>query len=206
MAQSTVMLLYSPDTVATTPPVAATYSDNFDSYTTDGAILYGQGSWLQEDNVQRVAYSASDGEVWSNASGSQCATYYNGALANDQYSQAVVTTISFGASVGVVVRCSGGSSTYYAYYSSSNAAYMGKVVSGTWTSFGTVGTPFEADDIIKLEVEGTTIRAYKNGSLDTSVGTNGVATDAAISSGYAGVGGYGSSTISRIDNWEAGEL
>ena len=52
------------------------------------------------------------------------------------------------------------------------------------------------------------ITAYKNGSVDTSVGTSGVYTDDLnrYTSGFAGITFYGASDTGRGDSFEAGEL
>ena len=190
---------------ATATKVVAT--DNFDSYTTDGALLTGQGNWLRERLDQKVAYSASNGEVWSNGSGgNEVATYYNDTFDDDQYSEVKITATNAGGQIGVSVRCGGGISSYYLFYGNSSSCWFGKMDAGSFTSFGS-GTAFEVNDIIRIEAEGTTIRAYRNGELDTSVGGgDGIVTDSGLTSGKAGLSGYNSTTSTRCDNWEGGNL
>jgi len=68
------------------------------------------------------------------------------------------------------------------------------------------GTAWEVSDVIKLEVVGTEIRFYINGSLDVSMDTDGKYTDAGVTSGNPGVIGYGNGTGTRADDWEGGNV
>jgi len=109
--------------------------------------------------------------------------------------------------MGVGVRMSGSGATAdgYFYGGGSNGTYMYKVINGAYTTFGSSGDAVEADDVLKITVSGTTITAYKNGSIDTSVGTSGTATDSDLSSGKAGIGGYYSGG-NYVPDWSGGDL
>jgi hypothetical protein len=122
----------------------------------------------------------------------------------DQYSQGAVTAINSGNYVGVSVRCdTGGAVTWYGLYSDSlSDLSLYKEVAGTWTSIATTATTAVVSDVLRLEVQGTSLRAYKNGSILFG----GAQTDSAISTGRAGLAGYGNSTGCRIDNLETGDL
>lgn len=127
---------------------------------------------------------------------------------NDQYATATVVNVGTAASdgVGLAVRCSSSATTYYGmYFTGSLNMWLFKVITGSWTQLGSAVAVPADNDVLRLEVEGTTLRPTKNGS---STGTPGNQTDSAIASGSGGVSGWGSagSSTNQIDNWEAGNL
>ena len=116
----------------------------------------------------------------------------------DQYAEVTVAAIGSAGSIGVAVRCTAGTTaTGYVFYSDLYLSYLFKYVNGSFTQIGTTGSPFQAGDVVRLEAIGTTLRPLVNGQL----WAQGELTDASIASGYPGIGGYGNSTGSRIDDW-----
>jgi hypothetical protein len=130
--------------------------------------------------------------------------YYTGTFSNNQYSEA--TIIQFGSvsnqHMGVVVRASGGN----AYgFNHDNAGWL---VQRTQS----YGIPVELDagsrspsanDVLRLEVSGTTLTAKINGVTVSTV------TDSAIASGSPGIGGIGgaaSGTYTLLDSWTGADL
>ncbi|MBN2610571.1 MAG: hypothetical protein JXB00_03365 [Bacteroidales bacterium] len=177
------------------------YTDNFDAYTT--ATIAGQGSCFQARGTMAIYKPASDGEVYPNQNDTQVGAYYKGIYDNDQYSKATITSLVSGVVNGVGVRMS--SSNYYAWYSTSNTSYLSTVIDNSWIQLDT-GDPGNVNDVIRLEVEGTTLRCCVNDVLDKSIGAGGEFTDASLASGCGGVVGYGLSTLSRSDDREGGDL
>jgi hypothetical protein len=127
---------------------------------------------------------------------------------NDHYSQAVIEAIGTVNWTGVACRCSSSAATYYGLYPGSTGtsdSYLFKMVAGTWTQLGPSGGAWATSDTIRLEVTGTTIRPMRNGSTYATIGSQ---TDSSIASGWAGVCGYGLTSLSnvRIDNFLADNL
>lgn len=124
-------------------------------------------------------------------------------FSNDQYATATITAIASGIYIGVAVRLGGtdGSSNltgYLFYGDSADGCYIDEYSGGSYiATLAGPGDPFSVNDVIRLEVEGTALRAYINGNLELSV------TDASITSGRAGICAYDSGS-SAIDNWEGG--
>lgn len=163
---------------------------------TNWDVIYGDGHQIIDNQCAcNTGYGGGwDGaEIWN-------ADSFN----NDQYSQATVAgTMGTGGATGLLVR---GSETdnYYGYYAHSTTGWLFKVVGGSWTTEGT-GNSWSVSDEVYLEANGTTITAKKNGSNDSSVSSPW--TDSDLSSGSAGVSGYGEgSTMGYLDDWEGGNL
>ncbi len=163
------------------------------------------GTQLNSHNANWTEYNGFD--IQSNAahpdiSADEAAANWTGdTFDNDQYSEGTITSLASGTYVGVLVR-SNSSSTYYGYYTDSgDAAYLFKMVAGSWTELGSGGV-LSATDTMRLEANGTTLTPKVNGSLDSDVGAQ---TDSAISSGDAGVTGYNNDS-SYIDDWTGDNL
>lgn len=151
------------------------------------------GNWtVQDGNPYRDAGEARGDDADHNAA------YWNADAFNaDQYSQgkAVVQVYS-----GVTVRASGTGGNWNAYAVLTGAGSSGiyEVTSGTHAQLQSLSTPSDGT-VIRIEVSGTTIRAYYGG---VQQGTD--QTDGTISSGSAGFTCY--TATPRIDDWEGGNL
>lgn len=173
-----------------------------DAFTdTNGTALATHNSnWV----VNFGAFAINTNSAYANSASAISMAHWQGSsFANDQYAQATVAAIGSAGSIGVAVRCaSGTTATGYVFYSDMYLSYLFKYVAGSFTQIGSTGQAFAAGDVIRLEVIGTTLRPLINGSL----WNQGEKTDSSISSGYAGIGGYGNSTTSRIDDWSGGDI
>jgi hypothetical protein len=192
------------DTVRVGAPAApaASYSDDFNDYTA-GADLDGQGSWAQEYG-SIIEYSD---RARGNNDGSYSIYYYDDDVTDDQWAQAD-TIINNGAyRIGVAVRVStDGSSDCYFYAATGDARFVGKVVNGTETILGNTGSTGANQSTMRIEVDGTTITCYYNGSVDTELSNgNGVYTDSDISSGKIGLY-MRDNTYTYVDDWSGGDL
>lgn len=117
-------------------------------------------------------------------------------FADNHYSEVVFATGSANAFIGPAVRCSTGSGgNYYGFYGDTGSRYLIRVVAGTWTQLATLGTGFTNGDTLRLEAEGTTLRAYINGVLWTSV------TDSNLTSGAPGLTSWANNNSGRLNNW-----
>ncbi len=120
-------------------------------------------------------------------------------FSNDQYSQATfVSGLNFDS--GLSVRQSASASTYYFIGVSGTSWQFGKRIAGTWSYLGTAQTRTTANGtIVRLEVSGTTLKAYFNGVQDAYTFT-----DSSIASGYPGIGTYSTGLI--LDDWSGGDI
>lgn len=183
---------------------AIIYSDNFDSYA-NGAVLGDQANWDAENNTMGIIKPAAEGRVYSTNAG-ETAAYYVGTFSADQWSQATYTGSGAGRSIGVAVRCSGtGARDYYGWYTDTAASYLFKVDNGTYATLAE-GTLWTVNDVVKLEIVGSELRCYRNGSLDTSVSTDGKLVDTTFTTGNPGLCGYNTGTTVTIDNWSGGNV
>lgn len=131
-------------------------------------------------------------------------SYYNAvSFPADQYSQAAVGTFrvtSASEGGGPSVRANSGTSNVYVVACNTSATLLVKFVGGSATALGSAAAS-ATGDVLKLAVSGTSLQAYKNG-----VSIVGPITDATLSSGSAGLWGYGSSSSGALDSWEGGNL
>lgn len=131
------------------------------------------------------------------------AFWNSGSFGNDQYAEAKIVQV--GASrtwMGVCVRASAG----YGYtlgIEPGGLWYMHKTLNYSVSTIANGTTTLSANDIIRLEVSGTTLTAKRNGSVLTTV------TDSSIASGAPGVYGQGeatSGTYTLLDDWVGDDL
>ena len=155
---------------------------------TDWTALVGTNPYSIISNV-----AASNG-----ASAENCTVYNAFSPAANQWAQVTVTQAASNAFVGPAVRGSG--TSWYVFYADNASRALYRIVSGTPTSLASSGTGFAVNDVMRLEVEGTTLRAYVNGVLWTSV------TDSSLSSGNAGMATWSTSTSGRVDDFSADNL
>lgn len=129
---------------------------------------------------------------------------------NDQWTQvSVVVASGSGDYVGTCARTASGSvfSSYVVYVvgplGASALIEVYKTVSGASTLLASATFTVAANDVIRLAVEGTTLRAYQNGVL-----RHGPLTDSALASGSAGVAIYNSAGAAQtiLDNWQGGDF
>lgn len=157
-----------------------------------------------------TANSSPDLDIQSNAAqtdkgSDECADHWDAdAFNNDQYAEATVTALANGIFIGVGVRSdTGGALTNYGWYGTPDqGSQLFKNVSGVWTQIGSTGGNFSVNDVIRLEVNGTTLTPKINGSTEDPPGAQ---TDSSISSGSAGIAGWDDGA-SQLDNWEGGNL
>jgi len=155
---------------------------------------------------------------WTTANSSSCALtsnqaqgnvafgrqdeYWNAAtFGNDQYSQIRVRTVSSGTLfVYAIVRLSD-SIENQGYYLRTDGATLKifKQIAGVFTELQDCGVTTTNGDIIKLTIQGNTLRAYKNGA---QVGTD-QASGGELLSGRTGFAIF---ETGALDDWEGGDL
>jgi hypothetical protein len=153
-------------------------------------------------------FTAQEGTITRASGQGQCASdedssaFWNAdAFDDDQYSQFTWGVNAVNGYAGPVVRASGtgGSSSNYLFLYEIGIIRIYKCVGGSYSVVGDLGGSATANDIVRIEVEGTTIRGYING-----VQRGSDQSDASHASGSAGF--YIFSTATRIDDWEGGNL
>lgn len=167
------------------------------------------------NDTNLTAYSANwslnDGnfQIETNAispeDGSECAARWSlDTWDPDQYSQitwlAVPNTY---AAIGPALRLStAGAATYYFWYADPTDEYYGRFNTGTYTEFSSRSRVVGVGDVMRLEIDGTSISAFIDGVLQFS----GPQTDSSIASGAGGIAGYGTEDTCRGDDWGGGVL
>lgn len=126
-------------------------------------------------------------------------------FSNDQYSQVTLKVVNGSNQGGLIVRASGAwgiaTATHYQLSVTDTAWTLAKVVNTAETSLATGSVAFAANDVLKLQAVGTTIKAYKNGvQLGSDV------TDSAVTAGAAGMRMYSTDYAARLDDWEGGNV
>lgn len=153
-------------------------------------------------SILHGGFSINTNGVYSSLSQDGLAQWTAGNFNNNQYSQITLTALSSGNYIGTAVRTQDGVFSGYFVYTDSNTAYqIQKYVNGVQTILvNNAGTPFQAGDVLRLEISGTTLTLKRNGSVVTTT------TDATFSSGRPGVAGNGTATTTRGDDWSAGDV
>ena len=166
----------------------------------DATAVASLANWT---NVDDPGYEIVSNQAKPN-SGTYSADRWSADIFNDdQYAEASVTALAANAYCGVAVRCASDAATYYAWSSNSNdGAYFEKVIADSTWALAAKSTVWDVNDVCRLEASGTTITPLINGAEKDPPGA---VTDGSISSGWAGIGGYGDDA-SYIDNWEGGNL
>ncbi len=128
--------------------------------------------------------------------------YSAASFVNDQYAQAAVTVTgtNAGTGPGVAVR-SASDATCYRVTASKAVANNIEVSKFTpaFTSLGLRTVTWVDGDVLRIEVQGTTIRVYQNG---VQLGADII--DSALTGGAAGVSYSSVATSGFLDNFDAG--
>lgn len=136
-------------------------------------------------------------------------------FSNDQYAKCSVQTLTnqgSGAGSGIILRCSGqaspGGDYYYVFVAAdagdggTHTINVGKMLNDADTGITTRSSVFSNGDTISGEIEGTTIRVYRN---DIQLGAD--ITDASLSTGKPGICSLTNSGAGNYgDNWEGGDI
>lgn len=171
--------------------MAQIVSDNFTR--ADAATLGANWTGNYFSGTPSADFSIASNKAASPATNTDAADYYSGAGwtgGNDHYAEVVVQAKPAASDCGPTVRGSTTLQTFYttdinnadtAALGSTMAVELYKVVSTTFTKLGsTTNMVVSAGDTVRVEAQGTTIRAVINGVQKTS------ATDSALTSGKVG--------------------
>ena len=180
-----------------TPP-AVVYSDDFNR--ADGAL---GASWATFDGNPLAIVS---NKVVTSATGNRAATWET-TLANDQWAEGdvVTTTPTENQCIAPSVRMQGtNSGLYYVWLNptNGNVELWRRIGAGSYGQLGSGVSVGVTSAKLRIEAEGTTIRAYSDGVLRITQ------TDANMTNGKAGMWAYSTTTtpMPTLDNFRCGEL
>jgi hypothetical protein len=170
-------------------------TDNFTN-SNGTALTSHSASWTANTG----AFDIQSNTCQTNTPTSEGMAHWNAdAFSDNQYAKGTIADVSSFRYIGPGVRIHASAHTGYEYASDSgDASYFGKFIAGSYTQFASSGV-FSTSEVIKITAEGTTITAYIDDAQQHQQ------TDSAISSGSAGISGYGDGQT-RIDDWEGGDL
>lgn len=119
--------------------------------------------------------------------------------AADHFAQVTLVTNDAGINAGVCCRFASASFTCYAYIYHANTAYtLYSISGGTFTQLGTGTLTRAANDVVKIQASGSSIKCFLNGTLDISV------TDSSITTGVrTGILAGFSSSPMQLDDFSA---
>lgn len=181
-------------TIAIPADPGASPSDSFDR--TDTVSL--GGNWTNLDRTMNIVGNAAQGLQLNWCS----ARWTASTVAADQYSEITIGALSGGSGIGPMVRMKVDFSYYY-LYADGTWIFLQKIVSATAAvTLSTISQACVAGDVLRLEVEGTTLRTYWNTVLkDTK-------TDSDVSTGQPGILCFASGALTNcaISTWNAGAL
>jgi hypothetical protein len=165
---------------------------NIDVYSTN---------WTQDSSSGNFQVQGSTDDVWSDKSEGSC--HWNAdTFDDDQYAEVTVATVASGNWHGACVRAAtSGANTYYGFYGDSSSQYLFEQLAGSWTDISSTGGGFSNGDVIRLEVEGTSLSALVNDTEEESA-----TGETGISSGAAGMSSSAGSSTPRMDDWEGGNM
>jgi hypothetical protein len=167
-------------------------TDNFNR--ANGSI---GANWTQTDGTWSVTNNQATYTLGGDSEAS--VVYTNISFANDQYAQVTLAATTNAAS-GVMVRGSNVANTGYSLACGGSSCFIFKVVAGAVTNLTSSGAiPTSNGDVLRLEVHGTALTAFKNGTQILST------TDSAIASGSPGMWSENAATT-IFDNWRGGDL
>ncbi len=169
------------------------FADNFDR--ADAADL-GAG-WTV---LGAASHEISGTEVVNN-SGAKHDVYATDCATDDNFSQITVGDLTSGANVRVTARVTDNNNFYRVNYVVNTTSFtLTKNVAGSFTTLGTLSVSVGTGDVVRIEVQGTTVRAVLNGV------TRHIVTDTSHATGRRVGLGSSVSTTSAFDNWFGGDL
>ena len=155
------------------------------------------GNWTSVSGTPQLYNSSDFGGATADAYN---LVYWSGSsLSNNQYSEVIMSALPASHQVIAAVRVAD-ASNFYGLRATTTSFEIFEVVSGTPATLLDLGAPYPtATDTIRLEVSGTTLKAYINGVLRNQT------TDSSLASGSPGVSVYlsGDTPTSRVELWRA---
>lgn len=169
-------------------------SDTF-TYSNGNLATVSSAKWTKLSGFSDVTITSNQ-VVADNTARAAVITTWAGS-ATDHYSQAVASTATNEG--GSTIRSDAASTFYHPLITADSFMYVEKVIAGTGTIISTTAMAALANgDTVYIEIQGTTIKTKKNGTVVNNF------TDASIASGKPGIG---TDTLGLVmDNWAAGDF
>jgi hypothetical protein len=189
--------------------VGLTISDNFEAYSTGN--LAGQGNWVSCVGSFAIQDISGDNRVYCTGTGEQ-AIKRSEIFDSNQYAEAKMDYVQWAVWLGVGVRIQGSGATgaWYGYYVAPSTRYVVRISGGVWVEDlgSATGVINNNGDILRIEANGTTIKCYRNGSLDTELtGGTGIFTNTGLQTGGSpGITSYNGNNNLHLDDWVGGNL
>lgn len=159
-------------------------------------------NWTEHTNGMKIVSNKAD---TVNSGGTRQLVSWNAAsFGGDQYSQVVTQAGMFASYVCARVQGTGsGQDAHVVYWGDGFGTniFIGYLVDNSLTTLLDTGVTWAGGDTIRIESEGSNIRAYKNGAQAGTTQTDG----GLITGGAPGFGG-GWTGFDIFDNWEGGDL
>jgi hypothetical protein len=119
-------------------------------------------------------------------------------FAADQFAEAAVTALNAGTDfIGPSARVSAGGNWYSCVESNASMIFQ-KNVAGSTTNVVTQTVTGAVGDVLRIEVQGSTVKCFQNGALIITQ------TDTSLTSGSPGMEFFG--TVATLKNWSGGNL
>jgi len=172
---------------------AVTVSDDFSS---SYSPLHNSPDWDQAQN----SMASSGGLAYPNTSDAETGAYRGGSFNPNQWAQVTITDATDAGCVGVALRSSSGN--YYGfYYSNYTDEWWIFRCTPTFSSLLSGSGTHTTGDVLRLEIFGDILIAYKNGVKVGSI------TSSTITSGNIGIVGYGTGAANNtITDFQGGSL
>lgn len=179
------------------PRISGGASDNFNR--ANGTVNAGNASWIKASTGNAATADIVSNVVQGSNSSDKYYYYSGAAVTASQYAQITVT--QFNADLGPAVRMSSDSDPggVDMYLISLNVVEYAKFNNGLFQSVGAF-IPGSANDVIRLEVSGSTLSGYKNGIPVTP------RTDTVVTTANNGVGFFHFEQLHSFDDWSGGDL
>lgn len=161
-------------------------------------------SWARSDGDNIPIISNQAGKA---SGGTGYALFYNTAATwpNNHWSQLTIKILANATDEGmgpsVRMQATGGAGNAYFVQASTTETRLYKKIAGAFTQLGSDAAACAVNDVLYIEVQGTTIVVKINGTTVITV------TDASISSGNAGIwSSEGGTAADAIDDWSGGDF
>ncbi len=151
--------------------------------------------------LNRGNFKINTNAVYPNSAGDYSSAYWNAtSISNNQFAEITFNAVST-PFLGVGVRLqSGAAINGYILYAEGSNIFLDKMETNNPTRLITGSSGVTTGDVLRLEANGTTLTAKKNGV------TIGTVTDSTYSSGSPGLAGFGDGTTTRGDSFNAGAV
>jgi len=179
------------------PSTLAAYSDDF-TYSNGRLTTVGSAKWASAAITGHTSPDVASNAVTIHSGETDNAALYNATFAANQYAQADVVASPGGAYPAVIVRGHTNSEWMRLGVNTGSILQLYSHIGSTWTDVNEINVG-ATSGTLRLEVVGTTYRAFWNGVQKLAS----IYIDSAVAGGTPGVYVFSNGTV---DNWAGGEL